>query len=408
MRPLAEATESVIDGARRLGSETVELADALNRITAHDIVAREDIPPFPNSAMDGYAVRSGDVAVEGAMLRVVAEIAAGRPADQELGPGEAMKIMTGAPIPQGSDTVVKVEDTEQLDDVVKVKPIVPPGTSCRAAGSDVPKGATVIQQGTRLLGTQLGVLATIGEARPSVSRRPRVALFSTGDELTAPGAAALRPGQIRDSNRVLLHAGLDEVATVLDQGIVRDDPVELHASFTRAAAGSDAIVTSGGVSMGDHDHVRRILGDLGSIDFWKVAMKPAKPFAFGSLGGVPFFGLPGNPVSAFVAFEQLVRPALLAMQGASRLFRPRVKALAGAKITSDPDRMEFVRVRINTDARGRVMATPSGGQGSHMLAALADADAFALIPVGVALVKAGQSLTVELFRNPETRSSFND
>lgn len=403
MKPLELAQAEVLGSMRHSGAETIELVDALGRVLAADVEAREAVPHFPNSAMDGYAVQSGDVAREGAMLRVVGEIAAGSPSDATLQPGCAMKIMTGAPMPDGADTVVRVEDTERLDDVVKIQVEVPAGTSVRPAGDDIPEGTTVFERGVRLQSTHLGVLATVGISRPSVARRPRVALFSTGDELASPSAATLVPGQIRDSNRVMLRSLLSDVATVMDDGIIRDDPVALRAGFGRAAAGADAIVASGGVSMGDHDHVRYILGDMGSVDFWRVAIKPAKPFAFGQIGGVPFFGLPGNPVSAFIAFEQLVRPALLEMQGALVHFRPLIRATAGAKIDSDPGRLEFVRVTLQIDGRGRLVASPSGGQGSHMLAALAAADGLARIPVGESGVKAGQSLDVEMFRNPETR-----
>lgn len=403
MKSLEDAQAEILGSVGKLGPDTVELDEALGRVVSEDVTAREEIPPFPNSAMDGYAVLGVDVAEPGALLKVIGEIAAGKVPENAVVPGTAMKIMTGAPLPTGADTVVRVEDTDRVDDVVKVSVAVAQGTSVRVAGSDVPKGSSVLPRGTRILNTHLGVLAAIGAVRPPVSRRPRVALFSTGDELTVPGAAVLRPGQIRDSNRILLRSMLSEVSVVLDQGIVKDDPVELHAAFARAAAGSDAIVSSGGVSMGDHDYVRRVLGDMGDIDFWKVAIKPAKPFAFGTLGGVPFFGLPGNPVSAVVAYEQLVRPALLAMQGASRVFRPTIRAIAGAKIISDPDRLEFVRVSLGVDERGRTVATPSGGQGSHMLNALANADGFGLVPVGAAEIRAGQGLDIELFRNPETR-----
>ncbi len=388
---------------RRSGAETIELIDAVGRVLAEEVEAREAVPHFPNSAMDGYAVQSADVATAGALLRVVGEIAAGSPSDATLQPGCAMKIMTGAPMPDGADTVVRIEDTERLDDVVKIQVAAPIGTSVRPTGDDVPEGARVFERGVRLQSTHLAVMATVGAYRPSVARRPRVALFSTGDELASPSAATLVPGQIRDSNRVMLRSLLTEVATVLDEGIIRDDPVALRSGFGRAAAAADAIVASGGVSMGDHDHVRKILGDMGSVDFWQVAIKPAKPFAFGQIGGVPFFGLPGNPVSAFVAFEQLVRPALLEMQGATVHFRPLIRATAGTKIDSDVDRLEFVRVALQIDERRRLVASPSGGQGSHMLAALAAADGLARIPVGVAGVKAGQGLDVEMFRNPETR-----
>ena len=404
MKPLDDAQAAVLGELRKLGTETVELADSAGRVLAEDIEAREAIPPFPNSAMDGYAVQGLDVTEPGAMLKVTGEAAAGSQPGLQVRPGTAVKIMTGAPMPAGADTIVKVEDTERVDDVVKILPAVPEGTSVRSAGSDIPKGSVVFSKGTRLHPTHIGVLATVGAARPPVARRPRVALFSTGDELAAPSTATLRPGQMRDSNRIMLKTMLAEVSTVLDEGIVSDDPVALRGAFGRAVAGSDVIVTSGGVSMGDHDYVRKILGDMGDVDFWKVAIKPAKPFAFGRLSGVPFFGLPGNPVSAFVAFEQLVRPALLAMQGATRVLRPRIRAIAGEKIESDKHRLEFVRVSLELQDRGRLVATPSGGQGSHMLAALAAADGFAVVPVGEDLVKAGQGVDIELFRNPETRS----
>lgn len=400
---LEEAQAAVLGSVRQMSAETVELQDAVGRVVAEDVSAREDIPSFSNSAMDGYAVRGDDVAVPGALLRVTGEISAGHPPDGEVEEGAAMKIMTGAPMPPGADTVVRVEDTERLDDVVKIVAAVAAGTSVRPPGSDIPKGTPVFARGTRLQPTHLGVLAAIGSFRPLVSRRPRVTVFSTGDELTSPSAAVLRPGQIRDTNSVLLRAFLAEVATVFDYGVVRDNPIDLHAAFARAAAESDAVITSGGVSMGDHDHVRDVLSDLGEVDFWKVAIKPAKPFAYGIVRGVPFFGLPGNPVSAVVAYEQLVRPALLAMQSASKLFRPRVRAIAGEKIQSDPDRLEFMRVGLDMEDRGRLVARSSGSQGSHVLSGLAAADGFGIIPVGTSLIKAGQGLDVELFRSPETR-----
>lgn len=403
MIPLEEAQAAVLGSLRQMSAETVELDDAVGRVVAEEISARENIPAFFNSAMDGYAVRAEDVIDPGALLRVIGEISAGHTSHDEVVQGTAMKIMTGAPMPEGADTVARVEDTERLDDVVKIVVAVAAGTSVRPPGSDIERGTLVFSRGTRLHATHLGVLAAIGAYRPSVSRRPRVTLLSTGDELASAAAAVLRPGQIRDTNSVLLRAFLAEIATVFDHEVVRDNPIDLHASFARAAAESDAVVTSGGVSMGDHDHVRDVLRDLGEVDFWKVAIKPAKPFAFGTVRGVPFFGLPGNPVSAVVAYEQLVRPALLAMQSATRLFRPRVRAIAGEKIVSDPDRLEFMRVGLDMEDRGRLVARSSGGQGSHVLSGLAAADGFALIPVGTSTIRAGQGLDVELFRAAETR-----
>lgn len=408
MIDLVTARREVLESMAQLSHETVELADAGGRVLAGDVIANEDIPAFDNSGMDGYAVMGSDVAKPGAMLRITGEIAAGMPGEGRVSPGTAMKIMTGAPLPDGADTVVRIEDTRTLDTVVHIDPAVEVGTAVRPAGADIASGSVVFPRGTRLAPAHLAVLAAVGESRPIVHRRPRVALFSTGDELTPPSTAALRRGQIRDSNRVLLAALLSEVAALRDMGIARDDPAELHSSLGRAAAGADAIVTSGGVSLGNHDHVRAVLGDLGSIELWRVAIKPAKPFAFGHIAGAAFFGLPGNPVSAAVAFEQLVRPALLAMQGARLLLRPRVRAVAGERLLSEPGRLEFVRVTLGRDGRGRMVARRSGGQASNVLSALAAADGLALIPKGVGELRAGSSVEVELLHAMENRGAEDE
>jgi molybdopterin molybdotransferase len=383
----------------RLGTETVIFERALGKVLAEPVVSPQDVPHFANSAMDGYAVRADDVAEPGATLELIGEVAAGAVAGVEVGSGQAMKIMTGAPLPANADTVVRVEDTEESDGKVLIREAVSEGTHVRAPGGDLRRGKHVFPAGTRLSATHLGVLATIGVTRPVVSKVPRVAVMSTGDELAAPESEQLGPGMIRDSNRPMLRAMLEEAGVdMLDLGAIGDDADLLRAAVGRAAVEADVIITSGGVSMGDYDMIKTVLGVETDIEMIQVAMKPGKPFAFGLLGGRPFFGLPGNPVSVLVSFEQLARPALLAMQGAHRVLRPRLTGVAGERMESDPAKEEFLRARLE---RGRVVRT--GGQGSHVLSAAANADFLAVLGVGVAGVAKGDEITVELFRSQASR-----
>jgi len=319
-------------------------------------------------------------------------------------PGVAIKIMTGAPVPAGADAIVKVEDTEPGERAVLINAAVAAGTSVRPAGGDVVAGDVVFEPGVRLTPPHLAVLASLGLPAIRVRRRPRVAIMSTGDEVCPPDTEVLAPGQIRDANRPLLASLLAELgAEVLDFGIVRDEEAVLRRTIEQAAATSDAIFTSGGVSMGEYDLVKIVLGQLGTIDFWQVAMQPAKPFAFGHVEGTPLFGLPGNPVSVMVAFEQFARPALLHMMGARKLFRPRVAGTMAESVGTDPAKTVFVRVAIEFGADGFV-ARPSGGQHSNVLSALARADAFAVIPVGTEEQRAGDPVDLEMFRWPEQRT----
>jgi molybdopterin molybdotransferase len=279
------------------------------------------------------------------------------------------------------------------------------GANVRAAGGDVAIGTKIFEAGQRLGAAQLGVLASVGVSTPAVRRRPRVAILSTGDEVVDPAVVELQPGQIRDSNRVVLNSLLQEFgADVLDLGIVPDDAALLRATLDKASDQSDVIVTSGGVSMGEYDLVKTVLRDLGEIDFWQVAMQPGKPFAFGLLNGVPFFGLPGNPVSVMVAFEQLARPALLHMMGATNLFRPRVQGRLLQAVETNPDRAVFLRVKATLDERGRWVAGLSGGQLSNMLSGVASANAFAVSPVGTGAIAAGDEVDLEMFTWPEART----
>lgn len=406
MKPLAEAQAEVLAAMRPLPTERVGWRRALGLVLAADVVAPHDVPPFANSAMDGYAVRSADLDRAPAELAVLEDLPAGHVAGAQVTPGTAVRIMTGAPLPAGADTVVRVEDTERLEGgaTVRILASVPVGTAVRPAGGDVAAGALVFRAGTRLAPAHLGVLATLGVAEPAVHRRPRVAVLSTGDEVQAPETPELRPGRIRDSNRPLMTGLLSELGVeVADYGIVPDDGALLRATLERAAGECDVILTSGGVSVGDYDLVKQVLAELGSVSFWQVAMQPAKPFAFGEVGGRPLFGLPGNPVSVLVAFEQFARPALLAMMGARELFRPQVVGRMLEPVRTDPAKTVFVRV-VTRLVGGEWRAQSAGGQSSNVLSAAAAADAFAVVPVGTGDLAEGDRVVLEMFRWPASRT----
>jgi molybdopterin molybdotransferase len=405
VKALEEAQREVLAAMRPLPETTVALAEALGLALARAVTAPHPVPPFANSAVDGFAVRSVDTAQPPVTLHVVEDVPAGTMPSLSVSQGTAIRIMTGAPIPGGADAVVMVEDTEAKGDRVVVGAAASAGDHVRPAGGDLEAGATVFDAGDRLTPAHLGVLASIGVAEPPVRRRPRVAILSTGDELVTAGSGALEPGLIRDSNGPMLGALLGELgADVIDIGIVPDDERRLRSAFGAAAGAADAVVTSGGVSMGEHDLVRAVLADLGGIEFWQVAMQPAKPFAFGFIDDTPLFGLPGNPVSAFVAFEQFVRPALLARMGAKCLFRPRFRATLEEAVSTNPDKTVFLRVTVADGATG-LTARPAGHQASNVLSAVAGADAFGVIPVGVGDLEAGEAIIVEWFGGPEARSA---
>jgi molybdopterin molybdotransferase len=320
-----------------------------------------------------------------------------------VGPGQAIKIMTGAPMPPGADTVARVEDTSSEGSKVTISTAVEPGTSVRPAGGDVSQGQVVFSAGTRLTPMHVGVLATIGVAQPEVFKRPRVAFMSTGDELTPPEAESLQPGAIRDSNRPMLLALLEDAGVEpVDLGIIPDDPDVLREALTRAAE-ADAVVSTGGVSMGDYDVTKHVLQGDAQVDFWQVAIQPAKPFAYGRIGDAIFFGLPGNPVSVLVSFEQFARPSLLKMQGAHAILRPQLVASAGETLDTDPKKTVFVRVVVEGLEEGSPTVAKSGGQASNVLSAAAAADGFAIVPRGTATIEQGEPVTVEMFKWPESR-----
>lgn len=404
MKPLADAQRTVLDAMPLLDTERVDIPDAVGRVTAEPCVSGEMVPPFPNSAMDGFAVRAIDVVRTPVALGINEDVPAGSVPTMSVATGTATRIMTGAPMPDGADAVVRVEDTTADGVTVTILVGVEEGTNVRPAGGDVQNGQTVLDAGVRINGRHAAVLASVG-IRPVVHRLPTVAIMSTGDEVVPESTERLGPGQIRDTNRMILLDGLRELGVpVIDLGIIGDDPDALSNAYRTAAERADMIVSTGGVSMGDYDYVKQILGEAGSVEFWKVAMQPAKPFAFGTIADTPLFGLPGNPVSTFVAFEQFVRPALLKMMGARRLLRPRIPGVVGEDISASKEREGFARVLLATDPNGSLVAVSAGGQGSNILSALAEAQAFAIVPVGVGTLSAGEPVTLEMFTWEESRT----
>jgi molybdenum cofactor synthesis domain-containing protein len=402
--PLDDARAYVLDSCTPLAPVVLGLDDALGRVAAEAVTATEAVPSFDNSAMDGFAVRAADTEGAPVILEVVGALAAGDAPTLTVGRGQAVRIMTGAALPAGADAVVMVERTAAADDgrAVEIQVAVAPGTAWRHAGSDISPGTVVVSAGTVLGPGHLGVLASLGVVETSVFPAVRVGVLSTGDELVS-GPAPLRPGQIRDSNRPTLAALVRRSgAEAVDLGTVADDEAAITRAFRDAAARCDAVVTSGGVSMGDFDLVKVVLDQLGDMRWMQVAIKPAKPFAFGVVSGTPVFGLPGNPVSSMVSFELLARPALRKMMGfpAPAWVRRCVPAVAGEALDRRPDgKVHFLRVVAAMGVDGRYRVTSAGGQGSHHLSAMAGANALAVLDDGEG-VASGAAVAVMLLDGP--------
>ena len=381
MIPLDEARRHVLDRVTRLASVVVPLADAAGLVLATEVVAAEQVPPFANTAMDGFAVRAADTEAAPVTLAMIGTIAAGATFDGEVGPGQAARIMTGAPMPLGADAVVMVEKTalDEAAGAVAVEITVPVGNHVREAGEDVNPGDVLFDAGTVLTAGHLGVLASVGVREVEVVRRPRVGVISTGDELVDDDRA-LRPGEIRDSNRRTLLTLVAEAGwEAVDLGISVDDP----EAFSAGAASCDAILSSGGVSMGAFDYVKVVLDEIGDMRWMQIAIKPAKPFAFGLIGSTPVFGLPGNPVSSMVSFELFARPAIAFMAGEEDTALPLLTAISEDTLGHASDgKTHFLRVEGRVDDTGRWYVRRAGGQGSHQLTAMARADALALSPDG--------------------------
>jgi molybdopterin molybdotransferase len=366
LRPLEDALAQLLDAAQPLdGTDTVSTFDADGRVLARDLVSPLQVPPQDNSSMDGYAVRVAEIADEGVAFPVSQRIAAGSAA-QPLAASSIARIFTGAPVPEGADAIVMQEDTQTLDDGrVRIDRVPAQGQWIRRSGEDVHLGSVVLAAGDRLSAASLGLAASIGCDKLVVARRPRVALFSTGDELVMPGQVApkdMKPGAIYNSNRFFLRALLLRLGCEVDDlGIVPDNRQATIDALAGASQGNDLILTSGGVSVGEEDHIKPAVQSLGSLDLWQIAMKPGKPFAYGQVKSAHFIGLPGNPVSSFVTFLLLVRPFLLKLQGAKQLAPKPIRLPAHFSLPRADKRREFLRARRNDEGGVELFANQSSG-----------------------------------------------
>ena len=398
--PLIDADEAaalVLELTPALASEHVSLAEAAGRVLAEDLVAESPLPPFPSSAVDGYAVRAADA---GRTLHVRGESAAGRPFDGEVASGSAARILTGGVVPDGADCVVMVEDVEVLGEQVKVPPSLVAGTNFHKVGADLKTGDLILRAGVQLGAAEIGIAAATGRAQLQVSRRPRVALMSTGDELVEVGTTPGR-GQIPDSNRWALLAALREAgAEVQLLGIAPDEAGALRRFVDEALVHADVLLTSGGVSVGTHDLVKPLLASLGTVHVGRVKLKPGKPFTFATLReGRVAFGLPGFPVSSLITFEVFVRPALRKMQGFEQLQRPLLPVRLGFDARPTAERTEYQRVTLHREA-GELVAETTGSQSSSRLMSLAGAHALIRVPAGDVTLKAGTVLEAMILSLP--------
>lgn len=394
--PLSDALQGMLEQlACCCDSEQLPLPEALGRVLASDIASPLAVPPFDNSAMDGYAVRLADLATDTPLI-MAGKAFAGQPYQGEWPAGHCVRIMTGAPVPAGTDAVVMQEETQADGDRITFlcEPTI--GQNIRLAGSDIDKGACVLPAGTRLTPREMPLLASLGVATVAVRRPLKVAIFSTGDELK-PVGTPLAHGDIYDSNRYGVRAMLARMGCdCLDLGIIPDDPAQLRAAFIRADKEADVLITTGGVSVGEADFTKQLLDELGEIGFWKLAIKPGKPFAFGRLPRAWFFGLPGNPVSAMVTFDQLVQPALAKLAG-QQFVRPlQLQAIAAEPLKKSPGRLDFQRGMLSQGPNGLEVHS-TGSQDSAVFSSLSRANCYIVLERERGRVAAGETVTVEPF-----------
>ncbi|MCG2634367.1 MAG: molybdopterin molybdotransferase MoeA [Gammaproteobacteria bacterium] len=396
---VAEARKRLIETVSPVtGSERVDLRQSLGRVLSTPIQSALDVPAHTNSAMDGYALRSRELSGNLDQLWPVAgQSLAGRPFTGSIPTGGCVRIMTGACVPAGTDTVIMQEQTRASDGGIRLLKQPEPGQNVRAAGEDIRRGDLVLKPGHRLRAPDLGLLASLGIAEIPVIRRPRIAFFSTGDELRSVGQP-LGPGLIYDSNRYSLHGMLQALPVeILDMGVVPDEPTEMKSAFRQAAAQADALITSGGVSVGDADYVKATLQQTGHINFWKVAMKPGRPLAFGQIDDCWFFGLPGNPVSVMVTFYQFVQPALLRLMGTTPTMPLTLSAQTETPLQKKPGRTEFQRGILSNSRSGRLVVNTTGSQGSGVLSSMSRANCFIVLAPDQTIVEAGAEVQVQPF-----------
>jgi molybdopterin molybdotransferase len=398
-----QAAREILSAVGVLDAESVPLPAALGRVLAAPVVAPFDLPRWDNAAMDGYAVRSEDLPVAGTTLAVVEEIAAGRFPERALGPDECARIFTGAPIPRGADGVIRQEDATRLDArTVRIEDLRDAGRNVRRSGEDIAEGARVLEPGAELGPAQIGVLASLACAAVEVHRRPRVAILGTGDEIaTLDERDEIIAGtKIASSNSYTMAAMAARAgAEVVDLGIARDDPEALRERLA-LAADADLIVTSGGMSVGEHDYLRALLqGTDAALLFWRLRMRPGAPVGFGRYGGVPWIGLPGNPVSTMVTFELFVRPAIRKLSGHRRLFRRSTPVRLAEPVSTNAPLRHFLRVKVESEG-GTLVARLTGPQGSGILSSMAKADALLVVPEDRQRVDAGETLPAILLDEP--------
>jgi molybdopterin molybdotransferase len=378
--------------------ETVQVHDSFDRILATPINSAINVPGHINSAVDGYAVSSDSMEDGGVVsLAVVGSSFAGRPFDGDFGKGKAVRIMTGAVVPDGADLVVMQENANRQDDIVTIDDRTKPGDNVRAAGEDIKIGDVVLAAGQRIGPAELGLIASLGIQEVNVKRQAKVAFVSSGDELKGVGET-LNPGEIYDSNRYTLYGMLKRLnVDVIDLGVVVDEKDAVRAALSEGAERADMVITSGGVSVGEADYIKEILQEIGEVKFWKVAMKPGRPLAFGKIRDAFFFGLPGNPVSVMVTFYQFVQPALLKLMGGNPDKFITVKARAGNLLKKRPGRMEFQRGYLSTAEDGELTVSTDADQGSGILSSMSRANCFIVLPIDSSRVAEGEWVTVQPF-----------
>lgn len=408
-----EAVARVVAGVTRLGAETVPTREARGRVLATSVRSSVSLPPWDNSAMDGYAVRSGDISSLPARLRVIETVAAGRFPTRPVEPGTATRIMTGAPVPEGADSVVRVEDTDGGLETVAIRANRDAGKNVRPRGEDIVAGSEALVAGTTLGAAQLGILAAVGAPTVEVVRVPRVAILSSGDELVPPERFA----EVVAGRKIVSSNGITIAEMVRDAG---GEPVELgiaadtreslreHLALALEPHGADLIITSGGISVGEFDYVREVLADLGAtLDFWRVRMRPGAPVGFGALGPAAWIGLPGNPVSTMVTFELFARPAIRKMRGHSLLHRSTVAVTLEDTVTLSPELTHFLRVVVTRHEGGRLGARLTGPQSSGVLSSMARANALLIVPRGTIEMRAGELLrAIPLGRDAAYSTTF--
>jgi molybdopterin molybdotransferase len=397
---------SVTDALQRIrnaltpisGFERCALRDAHRRIIAEPVISPLNVPPYINSAMDGYAITSADLTAGGDVtLQVIGSSFAGIPFVGKMQPGQAVRIMTGAMVPEGADTVVMQELVQRDGDNITIGGGPRPGENVRHIGEDIAKNSVVLVPGKKIRAPELGLLASLGVAEVTVRRRLRVASFSTGDEICSIGEPLLA-GQIYDSNRFSLFGMLKDIDVEhIDMGVIRDDPQAISEAFQSATEIADVLITSGGVSVGEADFVKQTLDNLGQVDFWKIAMKPGKPLAFGTVNNAVFFGLPGNPVAVMATFYQIVQPSLRYLTGENATLPLRLQIRTADKIKKHPGRQDYQRGILRADENGELRVYTTGNQGSHILSSMSQANCFIILPAESGSIEMGEWVEVEPF-----------